>query len=130
MKAEHARDPRVSPLLQSAGAAHTNGAIGGVHTDSTWVLALALCAAGYRGAVVPEAAADVPMTEHHPAERSLFRKLSDTEESLASTEFELRKIYGSRGWKTLQRVYGVLHVLKGRTFTRPTYDEGERAKGP
>lgn len=130
MKSEAAGHPSIAALLRESSA-DRNGHPGGVmRAESTWVVAVALCAAGFRGAVVPDAVFDAPLSEHHPADLPTYRQMAEIDRARVEVEFKLRKIHNSRGWKVLQRVYGVLHVLRGRGLHRATYHEGERARGP
>lgn len=87
------------------------GPDGGLHTQSPWALAMELCAAGCTGACVPDVVTPVTTEELHPVERALIE--------------ELKMIHGSRGWRLLNKVYDVLHVVRGRGLRRP-YHSGAR----
>jgi glycosyltransferase involved in cell wall biosynthesis len=87
---------------------------GGLRTDSTWTLAVALALAGLNGAVVPGAVFEVADSQRHPVDQPGVKKLTETQAARERLERELRTIHESRGWWFLQRVYAVLHVLRGR----------------
>jgi hypothetical protein len=98
----------------------------GVEGQSPWGVAVALCAAGCVGAVVPEVVTEVgPEPGEGAALGELVRRIEDLERGLRQwkwraevAERELARIRGSHGWGVLQRVYAVLHVLKGRGLAR------------
>lgn len=115
-----AEDPRLAPFLTRRRSDDA------LTCDSPWALAALLAACGYRGAVVPEAVIDTPPTSLeepelaslHRAAEDLKRLASTRAETIAELRAELNRIKSSRGWSLLQRLYAVLHVLKGRGLRR------------
>jgi hypothetical protein len=115
---EAAEDPRVRRLLRGKGTER--------NWESSWGVAAVLAAAGYRGAVVPEVVTEVaPSGLEEPelvaverAARESARQVAAQREEIAALRGELERIKASRGWGVLQRVYAVLHVLKGRGFPK------------
>jgi hypothetical protein len=95
--------------------------------QSPWELAVALAGAGRCGAVVPEVVTEVPpgpgeaaaLEEVRQRIEALERSVREWKWRAERAEGELARIRGSRGWAALQRVYTLLHVLKGRGFGRP-----------
>lgn len=94
----------VDDLLTEDGA-------GSWRVGNTWILVMELCAAGCRGVCVPGVLESGTLRELHPLDRALWQ--------------ELKTIKSSRGWRVLNRVYDVLHVVRGRGIRR-RYDSGSR----
>ncbi len=99
----------VRGLLRRSGEP---GTAGDFVADSPWAVAMELCAAGCRGVCVPEVVEDVSSAELHPVDRALLE--------------ELKLIHESRGWRMLNRVYDLLHVVRGRGLRRPYHPVGHR----
>lgn len=94
-----AERPELEGLLRFTGE---NDAAAG----SSRVVAIALLSAGATGVVAPEVLTD----EAGPGESGHDRA--------AELEAELARIHASRGWGVLQRVYDLLHILRGRGLRR------------
>ncbi len=73
---------------------------------------MALCEAGFKGLVVPDVIVDVPDSALHPLDSGPI--------------VELATVYSSRGWKMLERMYDLLHIVRGRGLKRPEYDGARR----
>jgi glycosyltransferase involved in cell wall biosynthesis len=121
----------IGPIAVTREALERGRATGAAADASSWELALALCAAGCRGAVVPECVTEAaPGPSEATALEELTKRIETLERGVREwswraerAEAELARIRSSRGWAVLQRLYGVLHVLRGRGFgTRPRYD--------
>lgn len=136
LSTQAADDPRLAGLLHPAPGPATAPAItpqnhanlldisgmvpdasGLLRSPDTWALALALTAAGYSGAVVPHA-------HPHLLEAPGAPSTADVSDEALRQEnrrlhLMLARLTSSRGYRFLQRVYDVLHVLRGRGWRRP-----------
>jgi hypothetical protein len=128
ISAQAAADPRIATLLKARGYD------GALTCDVPWGLLAMLASAGYHGAVVPDAvmeelphAAEQPDVAAARAEvDSLKRRCAQQTVAIVQLREELSRIKASRGWRVLQRVYDVLHLVRGRGVRRPrVYDRAE-----
>lgn len=138
VRADAAMHPRVRPTCPGvAGAllAAPDALTVEARYADAWALALALQAAGFAGAVVPDVVTEIDplplapsLSDHDLAHlcvtlgpRLIAGGLAGGAGvqpiANADAEAELAKIYISRGWRLLQRIYAILHVLKGRART-------------
>lgn len=90
-------DPAVRRLLRVTGPDRAEA-------DCAWALAMVLLAGGVTGVVAPDVVIEQPDDPHDVAARAAVA--------------ELRAIRASRGWRVLERIYDVLHILRGRGLRR------------
>jgi glycosyltransferase involved in cell wall biosynthesis len=103
---------RAAALLAARGLITPDDGAYRTHSTRDCLIALAAALSDH-GAVVPRVLSETPPvapTPQPPPAR-------DTRETDALRR-ELDTIKSSRGWRTLQRVYRVLHILKGRGLPR------------
>lgn len=91
--------------------------------ESSWLVTMLLAASGVQGTVVPDAVVDLNLSDLHPADRALAAGLKEFPARDFALRRELDAIHASRGWKVLQRIYGLLHVLRFRGLQRPDYHQ-------
>jgi hypothetical protein len=104
-------------LARGLVASERDGETLRAHSTRDCLAALA-CVLPDRGAVIPEALSEIaglpaPALPGDGTQVTPGAPKS-TGDNAAALRRELDAIHASRGWRWLQRVYGVLHVLKGR----------------
>ncbi len=112
------------PLIRPADA--TPGEFFGVaqvEADCAWAILAMLAAAGIKGSVVPETVFDLTERDYHPEDRQMHLDLERLNSGFNKADAELKVIHASRGWKMLQKLYHLLHILRGRGLHRPDYHE-------
>jgi hypothetical protein len=110
-------DERAWRSCEAAMASRRAGDNGDMTSASTWGTALALAGAGLEGIVVPDGVVDAD----DPMERGVVKRVAGLERAAAEGRIaahELQQIRNSRGWRFVQRVYDVLHVVRGRGLKR------------
>lgn len=134
VRADALDEPRVRAHVRFEDREDGNsGELPEATTADTWLLATLLCERGRSGLVVPDVLIDRgdagTDTDLPAVVARLARRAASAEHGprpngggwrrrAEAAEAELAAIHASRGWRALQRIYRILHVLRGRAGGR------------